>query len=70
MKKTLLLTMLLIAASTIKAQFHWEPIDHQGNRTQTYPKITEINPEIQAMINQVDTTNLYNSIAWMQQFIR
>lgn len=70
MKKTLFLSILLITASTMKAQFHWEPIDHQGNRAQTYPKVTEINPEIQAMIDQVDTINLYNSIAWMQQFIR
>lgn len=70
MKKTLLFALFLIAASTMKAQFFWEPIDHQGNRTQTYPKVTEINPEIQAMLNQVDTVNIYNSIAWMQQFIR
>lgn len=52
------------------AQFPWEPIDHHGNRTQTYPKVTEINSEIQTMVEQVDTVNLYNSIAWMQQFIR
>ena len=70
MKKTILFALFLIAASTMKAQFHWEPIDHQGNRTQTYPKVTEPNPEIQAMMNQVDTANIYNSIAWMQQFIR
>ena len=70
MKKTILFTIFLVAISTTKAQFLWEPIDHQGNRTQTYPKVTETNPEIQAMLNQVDTINLYNSIAWMQQFIR
>ena len=70
MKKTFLFTFFLIAALTMKAQFYWEPINHQGNRTQTYPKVTEINPEIQAMLNQVDTVNIYNSIAWMQQFLR
>ncbi|MBQ6306131.1 MAG: M28 family peptidase [Bacteroidales bacterium] len=70
MKKTILFALFLIAASTMKAQFYWEPIDHQGNRTQTYPKVTETNPEIQAMLNQVDTVNIFNSIAWMQQFIR
>lgn len=70
MKKTILFTLFLVLASTVKAQFSWRPIDHQGNRTQTYPKVTEINPEIQAMMNQVDTVNLYNNIAWMQQFIR
>ena len=35
MKKTILFALFLIAASTMKAQFYWEPIDHQGNRTQT-----------------------------------
>lgn len=71
MKKTILFTFLfLFSVTMVKAQFLWEPIDHLGNRTQTYPKVTEINPEIQTMINQVDTVNLYNSIAWMQQFIR
>ena len=70
MKKIVLFTLFLLAISSLKAQFPWEPIDHQGNRTQTYPKVTEINPEIQALMGQVDTVNLYNSIAWMQQFIR
>ena len=70
MKKTILFTLSLFATLTMKAQFQWEPINHQGNRTQTYPKVTEINPEIQVMLNQVDTVNIYNSIAWMQQFIR
>lgn len=70
MKKAFLFAFFLIAVTTMKAQFIWEPIDHQGNRTQTYPKVTEINPEIQAILNQVDTINIYNSIAWMQQFLR
>ena len=70
MKKSLLFTLFMIATLTMKAQFYWEPIDNQGNRTQTYPTVTEINPEVQARLNQVDTVNLYNSIAWMQQFLR
>ena len=69
---TLLLLLFLMSTSMLTAQmtWGWEPIDHQGNRTQTYPKVTTINPEIQAMVDQVDTNNLYNSIAWLQQFIR
>lgn len=70
MRKALLFALFMIATLTTKAQFFWEAIDHQGNRTQTYPKVTETNPEIQAMLNQVDTVNIYNSIAWMQQFLR
>jgi len=71
-KNTLLLLLFLMSTSLSTAQmtWGWEPIDHQGNRTQTYPKVTAINPEIQAMVDQVDTNNLYNSIAWLQQFIR
>ena len=71
-KNTLLLLLFLMSTSMLTAQmtWGWEPIDHQGNRTQTYPKVTAINPEIQAMVDQVDTNNLYNSIAWLQQFIR
>ena len=45
-------------------------IDNKGNRNQTYPMVTETNPAVVEMINQVDTMNLYNTIAWMQQYIR
>ena len=45
-------------------------IDNKGNRNQTYPSVTETNPTIMEMIRQVDTVNLYNTIDWMQQYIR
>ena len=45
-------------------------IDNKGNRNQTYPLVREANPTIVEMINQVDTMNLYNTIDWMQQYVR
>ena len=62
----LLVTALLLGATTLHAQL----IDNKGNRNQTYPLVTEVNPAIMGMVNQVDTVNLYNTVAWMQQFIR
>ncbi len=61
-----------MAASTAFSQIHnyMELIDNKGNRTQTYPDVTEINPEIQQIINKVDTVSIYNSVAWMQQYVR
>ena len=66
MKRYLFLLMALLGANVIMAQF----VNHKGNRNQTYPLVTQTNPDIVAMMNQVDTTNLYNDIYWMQQFIR
>ena len=66
MKKCLFLTVVLLVANALNAQV----IDHKGNRNQTYPMVTETNPTIVEMIHQVDTVNLYNTIAWMQQYIR
>lgn len=67
MKKYLLLVaIILFIINILNAQF----IDHKGNRNQTYPDVYGQNPNIVAMINQVDTVNLYNDIYWMQQFIR
>lgn len=63
---TVMLAILLMGAGVMKAQI----IDNKGNRNQTYPLVTETNPSIVEMINQVDTVNLYNTIAWMQQYIR
>ena len=57
---------VLLGATTMQAQI----IDNKGNRNQTYPMVTETNPSIVEMVNQVDTVNLYNTIAWMQQYIR
>ena len=61
-----ILWILLLGAHVVQAQV----IDNKGNRNQTYPLVTETNPAVVEMINQVDTMNLYNTIAWMQQYIR
>lgn len=66
MKKHLFLIVILLGTITLPAQV----IDNKGNRNQTYPLVTETNPAVVEMINQVDTVNLYNTIAWMQQYIR
>ena len=66
MKKCLFLSVVLLVANALAAQI----IDHKGNRNQTYPMVMETHPAIVEMVNQVDTVNLYNTIAWMQQYIR
>ena len=66
MKKYLLFIAMALCVNVLNAQF----IDHKGNRNQVYPDVYGQNPDIVAMINQVDTVNLYNDIYWMQQFIR
>ncbi len=66
MKKYLLLIAMTLCVNVLCAQF----IDHKGNRNQTYPLVTETNPAIVEMVNQVDTTNLYYAIYFMQQYIR
>ena len=68
MKKHLLLVIaLLLSFNVIQSQVL---IDNKGNRNQTYPSVTETNPTIMEMLSQVDTVNLYNTIDWMQQYIR
>ena len=68
MKKHLLLVIaLLLSFNVIQSQ---ALIDNKGNRNQTYPTVTTTNPTVVEMISQVDTINLYNTIAWMQQYIR
>lgn len=68
MKKHLLLVIaLLLSFNVIQSQVL---IDNKGNRNQTYPTVTTTNPTVVEMISQVDTINLYNTIAWMQQYIR
>ena len=68
MKKHLLLVIaLLFGFNAMQAQVL---IDHKGNRNQTYPSVTETNPAIVEMLRQVDTINLYNTIDWMQQYVR
>ena len=66
MKKCILFIAMALCVNALNAQL----IDCKGNRNQTYPELYDINPDIVAMINQVDTVNLYNDIYWMQQFIR
>lgn len=68
MKKHLLLIIaFLFGFNALQAQVL---INNKGNRNQTYPSVTETNPTIMEMIRQVDTVNLYNTIDWMQQYIR
>ena len=72
-KNIVILVALMLGVGLVSAQsphYYVELIDNQGNRAQTYPNVTVVNPEIQAMVEQVDTVNLYNSIAWMQQYVR
>ena len=66
MKKYLLFIAIALFVNALNAQF----IDHKGNRNQTYPEVYGQNPDIVEMINQVDTTNLYYGIEFMQQYIR
>lgn len=69
MKKYLLIIIaIMIGSNIINAQV--KVIDNKGNRNQTYPLVTEVNPTIVEMLRQVDTINLYNTIAWMQQYVR
>ena len=45
-------------------------INNKGNRNQSYPVITETNPEIVSLINQVSQDSIESHIRYMQQFIR
>lgn len=66
MKKYLLLCVIALYVNAINAQF----IDHKGNRNQTYPLVTQTNPAIVDMLNQVDTLSIYYAIEFMQMYIR
>ncbi len=66
MKRYLLLLAVLLAANVLSAQL----FDYKGNRNQTYPDLYGPQESVVAMIDQVDTVNMYNDIYWMQQFIR
>ena len=66
MKQLLSIIAVLIGLGALQAQV----IDNTGNRNQTYPLVTETNPAVVDMVNQVDTVNLFNTISWMQQYIR
>lgn len=68
MKRYLFLVItLLVNFNALQSQVL---IDNKGNRNQTYPSVTTTNPAIVEMLSQVDTVNLYNTIDWMQQYIR
>lgn len=67
MKRLSFLAALLILFASIS---YAQLIDNRGNRNQTYPNITVTNPTVVEMTHQVDTVNLYNTVAWMQQYIR
>lgn len=69
MKKLFVFIFNLLIVMSLAAQ-NWYMVDNKGNRTQTYPQVNATNPDIEAMMSQVDTLNMYNSIAWMQQYIR
>ena len=56
-------TLIAGVAGILTAQ---PPVNNTGNRLQTYPKITKVNPEIQTMLNDVSTVNLKNAIQWLQ----
>jgi len=58
---------LLFCFSSVSAQ---QLINNKGNRNQSYPVITEVNPEIVALINQVSQDSIENHIRYMQQFHR
>ena len=64
----LIIIAFMISINVMNAQV--EVIDNKGNRNQTYPLVTEVNPTIVEMLRQVDTINLYNTIDWMQQYVR
>ena len=66
MKKYLLFIAIALCVNVLNAQF----IDHKGNRNQTYPLVTQTNPAIVEMINQIDTLSIYYAIEFMQMYIR
>ena len=56
---------IFLIASMLQAQP--QLISNKGNRNQTYPNVTAVNPEIAALVEQVSMENLENSIRWMQE---
>ena len=66
-KKILLFCFSAFLLFCLNAQ---QLIDNKGNRNQSYPVITEKNPEIVSLINQVSKDSIESHIRYMQQFIR
>jgi hypothetical protein len=65
--RTFFIICIFLIVSLLHAQ---QPISNKGNRNQTYPNVTAVNPEIAELTAQVSMDNLENSIRWMQKFIR
>ena len=67
MRATILFFAFLLIIITMDAQvINLQNINNLGNRSQTYPKVEAINPEIQELVSQVSVSNLESSIRWMQ----
>jgi hypothetical protein len=65
--KKFILAFFILFFLTVSAQ---QLIDNKGNRNQSYPVITQINPEVGNLINKVNKDSLEARIRYMQQFIR
>jgi hypothetical protein len=61
--RTFFIICIFLIANLLHAQ---QPISNKGNRNQTYPNVTAVNPEIAGLTAQVSMDNLENSIRWMQ----
>jgi len=59
--------LFFLLLSPLSAQ---QLINNKGNRNQSYPVITETNPDIVALINQVSQDSIESHIRYMQQFHR
>ncbi|MCL2041401.1 MAG: M28 family peptidase [Bacteroidales bacterium] len=66
MKKVIIIIAAMSSLLASAQQF----IDNKGNRLQTYPAVTAVNPDVEALVEQVSMQNLENSIRWMQNLIR
>ncbi|MCL2510500.1 MAG: M28 family peptidase [Bacteroidales bacterium] len=65
--RTLFIISIFLIVNVLQAQ---QTISNKGNRNQTYPNVTAVNPEIADLVEQVSMENLENSIRWMQNYIR
>ena len=68
MKKVTII-IIIVAMGSLFASAQ-QPISNKGNRLQTYPSVTAVNPDVEALVNEVSMQNLENSIRWMQELIR
>jgi len=61
--KKIFFTLLALIFTSVSAQ---ELIDNKGNRQQSYPNVTTVNPDVQGLIEQVSITDLEDNIRYMQ----